>query len=213
MSNGNLELLIERNKEFKHRHRNNLLYKQMQSGHYSRQDQKDKFLDVFQTWSNCFQKAMLLKTALCEDPIFTPTFLKHYHEEFGHNEMLINDRRKSKAASTSLVKKKDALLEAICNWFPSKMFSLTPQEQIVVMNLTVEACALVFYEYAKTAIDPEDKLKHFQSHGEIDICHENLGLDLLETLSDFQYKRLLEIQEDSWAMLDALMNRVAELMN
>ncbi len=204
MNTHGLNYLIGRNKEFKERHRNNLLYRQMSSGHYDTQEKRDQFLNYFQTWSNCFQKAMLLKTAFCEDPYFAHVFSKHYQEELGHNEMLKKDRQKDSF-------KRDAVLEAVANWFPSKMVSLNQSEHIIIMNLTVEAAALVFYEFAKPAIDPDNKLSHFQAHGEIDICHESLGLDLLEDLNERQYKRLLEIQEDSWEMLDALMHRLGEL--
>jgi hypothetical protein len=46
----------------------------------------------------------------------------------------------------------------------------------------------------------------------VDIEHENMGLSLLEDLPASQYERLLGIQEDSWGIFEALMNRIAELV-
>lgn len=199
------ELLIRRNKMFKERFKRNLLFKLMESGYFNSDEKKNIFLGYFQVWSNYFQKTMLLKTALCDDPNFTPIFYQHFTEEFGHDQMLDKDR-------PQITPKKDAVLEALCNWFFSKMLSFSSQEQIVVMNLCVEGSAIIFYEFSKPAIDPNNQLKHFQAHGEIDHCHEGMGLSLLDGLPEFQLARLFEIQEETWAMMNALMKRLGELV-
>jgi hypothetical protein len=200
-----LDILIRRNKKFKDNFKKNLLFRLMASGYFNSKQKRDVFLEYFQIWSNYFQKTMLLKTALCDNPSFAPTFNQHFTEEFGHDQMLNRERPKVNT-------RKDAVLEAVCNWFFSKMLSFSPYEQIVVMNLCVEACAVVFYEFAKPAIDPNNQLEHFQAHGEIDLSHEEMGLSLLEGLPAFQYERLFGIQEDTWAMCEALMQRLGELV-
>lgn len=200
-----LELLINNNKKFKKDFEQNSLFKLMESGYFNSEEKREIFLDYFQIWSNYFQKAMLLKTALCDDPSFSPLFYQHFREEFGHDQMLTRDRERSCI-------KKDAVLEALCNWFLSKMISFSPYEQVVVMNLCVEGCAVVFYSFAKSAIDPDNQLEHFQAHGSIDLNHEEMGLSLLENLSSSQYNRLLEIQEDTWEICGALMQRLSELV-
>jgi len=207
-----LGILIRRNEQFKKDFKQNSLFKLMESGYFDTEEKRQSFLAYFQIWSNYFQKTMLLKTALCEDSNFTPMFYQHFEEEYGHDQMLIKDRTKVRSDRKVNVKK-DAILEALCNWFLSKMLSLTPYEQIVVMNLCVEAVAAVFYKFAKPAIDPTNQLKHFQAHdGEIDVHHEKMGLSLLENLTISQYSRLFEVQEDAWAMCEALMERLGELV-
>ncbi|MBM3633524.1 MAG: iron-containing redox enzyme family protein [Alphaproteobacteria bacterium] len=200
-----LEILIRRNKKYKDHFKKNLLFNLMDSGYFNTKRKRDIFLEYFQVWSNYFQKTMLLKTALCDDPNFTPIFNQHFTEEFGHDQMLNSERPKINV-------KKDPVLEALCNWFLSKMLSLSPHEQVVVMNLCVEATAVIFYSYAIPAIDPHHQLEHFKAHESVDIEHENMGLSLLEDLPVSQYERLLGIQEDSWGIFEALMNRIAELV-
>jgi len=200
-----LEILIRRNKKFKENFKNNLLFKLMSSGYFNPKQKRDIFLEYFQIWSTYFQKTMLLKTALCDNPRFSSTFNQHFTEEFAHDQILSRERPK-------VYTRKDAILEAICHWFFSKMLSFNLYEKVVVMNLCVEACAVVFYEFAKPAIDPNNQLEHFQAHGEIDLCHEQMGLSLLEGLPPFEYERLFAIQEDTWAMCEALMQRLGELV-
>jgi len=201
-----LNLLIQRNQEFKERFHCNSLFTLMRSGVFQSKQTRDKFLRHFQVWSEYFQKAMLLKTALCDDAAFKPVFRQHLAEEFGHDQLLTHDHHGESC-------RKDALLEAICCWFPYKMLTLTRHEQIVAMNLCVEAAAAIFYEYANPVINPGSQCSHFNSHGEIDHLHENLGLSLLEHLTQDHYKRLIEVQEESWEMCEALMHRLGELVH
>lgn len=200
-----LEILIRRNKKFTENFKKNLLFRLMASGYFNSKQKRDIFLEYFQIWSNYFQKTMLLKTALCDDPRFVPIFYQHFTEEFGHDKMFNKENSKINV-------KKDAILEALCNWFLSKMLSFTPYEQVVVINLCLEAAAVVFYGLAKPVIDPDSQLKHFEVHNEIDISHEEMGISLLENLPVLQYERLFEIQEDSWNMCGALIQRLGELV-
>jgi hypothetical protein len=199
-----LETLLIKNEEFKNNFRNNLLFKLMKSGHFSDPRNKDKMLDYFQTWSTYFQQMMFLKTAFCQDPVFTSLFRKHFEEEFGHDKILSQERNNRPPQT-------DAILEAICNWFPSKILSFTPYEQLVLVNLCLEASSVIFHEYAIPALDPEGELSYLQLHQEVDNSHEEMGNHLLEGLMEIQYKRLLDVQKISWDMIEALMHRIAEL--
>ncbi|AIK95707.1 hypothetical protein [Candidatus Odyssella acanthamoebae] len=199
-----LKALLVKNEEFKNNFRNNLLFKLMKSRHFSKSENKNKMLDYFQTWSTYFQQMMFLKTAFCQDPVFVPLFRKHFEEEYGHDKILSQERNHR-------LPQTDAILEAICNWFPSKILSFTPYEQLVLVNLCLEASSVIFHEYAIPALDPKRELSYLQLHQEVDISHEEMGNHLLEGLTEIQYKRLLDIQEISWNMIEALMHRIAEL--
>lgn len=199
-----LEQLLIYNEQLKENFRNNPLFKLMAAGHLCSKEKRDKFLNYLQVWSNHFQKAMLLKTALCDDPSFMPIFYQHFVEEYGHNELLKKER-------SSRVYEKDMMLEAMCNWFPSKMLSFNLYEQTVVMNLCLEGSAVIFYEYVKPVLDPENQSSYLQAHNEVDLEHEKMGIHLLENLSANQYRRLIDIQKEAWAMLEALMQRLGEL--
>jgi hypothetical protein len=199
-----LNVIIQKNEEYKDNFRKNLLFELMRSGQLSSPEKKEKFLGYFQIWSIYFQRMMLLKTALCEDPAFTPLFYQHLDEEYGHDKVLFQEREIKSIHN-------DAILEAISNWFFSKMLSFTPYEQVVLVNLCLEASSLIFHEHAVPALDPNKKLIFLQLHKELDASHEKMGLSLLEDLTKNHYSRLLNIQESSWSMIEALMMRIAEL--
>lgn len=199
-----LSTLLKKNEEFKNNFRDNLLFRLMRSGYLSSPEKQNKFLDFFQIWSTYFQKLMLLKTALCDDPTFIPLFRQHLDEEYGHDKILFHERKTKNI-------KNDAILEALCNWFFSKMLSFSPYEQLVLVNLCLEASSIIFHEYATPTIDPNKELNYLQLHKELDTEHEKMGIYLLEGLTETHYKRLLNIQEISWKMIEALMKRIAEL--
>lgn len=200
-----LQTLLDNNKELNNTFRQNLLFRLMRANYFSSQEKHDTFLDYFQIWSTYFQKMMLLKTALCDNVEFMPLFHQHLDEEYGHDKLLFQERRTKNIKS-------DAILEALCNWFVSKMLSFTPHEQIVVVNLCIESSANIFHEYAIPALDPSKQLIYLKTHAQDDLSHEQMGVSLLEGLTPQQYKRLLVIQKISWEMLEALMNRLAELV-
>jgi hypothetical protein len=202
--NFSLEALLIKNEEYKNKFQNNLLFRLMRSGQFSSSEKKEKLLGYLHTWSGYFQKMMFLKTALCEDPAFAPLFSQHLEEEYGHDKILFQERK-------TKTTKADAILEAICNWFPAKILSFTPHEQLVLVNLCLEAASTIFHEYAVPAIDPNRQLKYLQLHEELDVDHEKMGISLLENLSKNHYSRLFNIQELSWNMFEALMTRIAEL--
>jgi hypothetical protein len=204
VSNYSLDSLIEHNEAFKAQFKDNLLFKLIESGQISAENNREAFLNYMQVWANYFQKAMLLKTALCDDPSFSAIVKQHFEEEYGHDKLLADDRKK-------VFKNKDAILEAVCNWFPSKILSFNQYEQVVVMNLCLEGAANVFYKYAISLLDPAKQSKYFQAHHDVDEGHEKMGITLLEALSEKQYSRLFMVQEEAWAMINALLKRIGEL--
>lgn len=199
-----LKTLIQTHAEFKYQFRENVLFQAMQAGEFYCPQIRQRFFTYFQVWSNYFQKAMHLKTALCDDPQFIALFKQHFDEEFGHDSLLQKD------ISSKLIRK-DPILEAFCHWFLYKIIILNLHEQIIVMNLCVEGAATIFYEYTKPFLNPENASSHFNAHNEIDHHHENIGMPLLENLSEAQYIRLKDILEESWAMINSLMKRLYEL--
>ena len=199
-----LSILLKENEKYKSNFRNNLLFKLMQSNYFNTQQKKNTLLDYFQTWSSHFQQMIFLRIAYCSDPDFIPIFHKHFVEEYGHDKILLKERNNRPLLE-------DTILESLCNWFPSKVISFTPHEQIVLINLCLEASSVIFHEYAIPALDPELKLNYFRLHEEVDTSHEKMGNYLLKDLEEFHYKKLLLIQERAWQMFEALINRIAEL--
>lgn len=199
------DMLLHKNEEFKNKFRNNNLFTLMNAGFFSSEEKKETFWSYLHIWSVCFQKIIFLRTALCDDPTFMPFFKQHFDEEYNHDKILFDERKIENI-------KTDAILDAIGHWFISKIPSSTPYEQIVLVNLCLEAAANIFHEYAIPAIDPHGQLKYFQLHSVADLNHEKMGNRFLEGLTEFHYERLLTVQENSWRMIEALINRIADLM-
>ncbi len=200
-----LQKLVARNNWHKEVFCENFLFRLISSGHFSDESVRQKFLAYFQIWSNQFQKAMHLKMALCDDPVFIPIFRRHFMEELNHDQVLTEDRKGAVAAW-------DAVLDATASWFPNKMLTASVLEKIVIMHLCVEAVAVVFYKFARPALDPENKMRHFRDHNGVDEVHEQLGVELLWGLSQDHYKRLIHVQDEAWAMSEALFCRPGELV-
>lgn len=182
----------------------NLLFQFMKTGKLSSKKHKDIFFEYYQEFSNQFQRMILIRSALCEDSQFKPLFIQHFDEEYGHDRMLQKERK-------DLALKKDPIVQALCAWFPHKMFSTTPAEQLVITNMCIESAAVIIHTYAIPAFDPERKSEYYKIHEEHDCHHQNMGASLLESFSPQQYERLTSVLEDAWAICNALMTRIGEL--
>ncbi len=147
---------------------------------------------------------IFLRSALCEDVRFQEVFTQHFDEEYGHDKILQKERKQ-------LNLKKDAIVQALCAWFPHKMLSSTPAEQLIISNLCIESAAVIIHTYAIPAFDPNRTSEYYKIHEEHDYHHEKMGLDLLENLSAQEYERLTSVLKDTWAIINALMSRIAEL--
>ncbi|MGN6670683.1 MAG: hypothetical protein ACTHJ4_04020 [Candidatus Nucleicultricaceae bacterium] len=182
----------------------NSLFQLMRNGDLSTTTHRDIFFEYYQEWSSQFQRMIFLRSALCEDVRFQEVFTQHFDEEYGHDKILQKERN-------SLNLKKDPIIQALCAWFPHKMLSSTPAEQLIISNLCIESAAVIIHTYAIPAFDPNRESEYYKIHEEHDCHHEKMGLDLLENLSTHEYKRLSAILKDTWDIINALMTRIGEL--
>lgn len=199
-----LNSLLNSNEAFKKEFHNNSLFKLMKEGRLSSEEHKNIFFEYYQEFSNQFQRMIFFRSALCENPNFQKIFTQHFDEEYGHDKLLQRERKK-------LHLKKDPIIQALCAWFPHKMFSTTPAEQLIISNLCIESAAVIIHTYAIPAFDPERKSEYYKIHEEHDCHHEKMGINLLESLSSSEYEQLTHILEDTWSVVNALMSRMGEL--
>lgn len=163
---------------------------------------RENFLSFFQVWSNSFQRMVLLRSALCYNVEHQEIADQHLQEEFGHNSDFVSKNSF-----------KDPVLQAVSDWFPWKMFSLSEEEKIVLVHLVIEASATIFYEKIPSFIARSSFCdKHFAIHQKIDESHENLGNSLLEKLDNQIYDRLSIIQREGWEMLGQVFERIYVLL-
>ena len=197
-----LKLLLERNEKFAKQYKQNALMKLINSKEITQKSKRIKLLDGIQVFSNYFQKAIMLRHILCDDSRFYSVTHDHLTEEFNHNVSLLKDRNHRPPVW-------DAILEATAAWFSWKMLTLGEEEKTVLVHLVLEASANIFFQAAHKVMMTYSETNYFEIHAKLDEEHEKMGRDLLKGLSSEKYKRLLEIQEQGWNMLNSVCERIA----
>ena len=204
-SEDQVELLFKKNEEYMERFDKHRLFVLVRNGLLNNQQARRRFLDCFQVWSNHFQKMVLNRVVTLQDPSFEDLAWRHLAEELGHNRDLAKSR-------SDLQPVFDPILEGVCSWFPSKIGVLSDLEKVVLVHLVVEASAVFFYKHVQPAMGTSGAKGHFDSHKVGDDAHVAMGYDFLRNVSSADWPRLFEIQRQGWAMLMAVMGRVADLV-
>jgi quercetin dioxygenase-like cupin family protein len=202
----NLSSLLKINKMQKKNLKQNPLFGFLKAQVQHNISLRDLFLSYFQVWSDAFQKMVLTREALCENPSFKEISEKHLEDEFGHNRQLSKER-KNKHPNW------DPILHATANWFPWKMLSLDETEKVVIVHLVIEAAATVFYTEVPSFVGRSINSSHFAAHETLDVDHERMGIFLLEGLAPAQYDRLHHVQQEGWDMINQLFKRIYELIH
>jgi hypothetical protein len=197
--------LFERNEAYMERFDKHRLFALVRNGLLNDPLARRRFLDCFQVWSNHFQKMVLARVMTLQDPMFEDLAWLHLVEELGHNR----DLAKSRADLQSVF---DPVLEAACAWFPWKTGLLGDAEKVVLVHLVVEASAKFFYKHVGPAMAATEAKGHFESHKAADEAHVEMGYAFLRKLALGDGRRLFEIQRQGWAMLAAVMGRIADLV-
>ncbi len=200
-----LAVLLEKNRIYREAYKNNLIFNFVTGDAVNDPIQRGRLLDTIQVWSNFFQRAVLARSAFCEDPRYSGIFQDHLKEEFGHNENLASDR------GEGLLKVWDPILEATSSWFAWKMLTLDNAEKLVLVHLVLEAAATVFHIVAHPIMSKFRETDHFATHHDGDQIHETMGISLLTNLDPHSLTRLETVQKQGWDMMNTLCARMAEI--
>jgi hypothetical protein len=165
----------------------------------------DLLLDCIQTFSNYFQKTVLLRATLTDNNKFSTSARQHLDEEYGH-DVLIASLRQHRPPCW------DPILEATSAWFSWKMLTLDNIEKTLLVHLVLESSAVVFFKTANETLKKYDYAKYFSIHDENDPHHETMGTDLLKNLRAEEYQSLLLVQNQGWEILIAACNRMAHIV-
>jgi hypothetical protein len=198
------ETLLEKNKYYSDRFIDNPLMKLVQSPEMAKKEARERLLDCIQVFSDYFQKTVLLRNALCEDPKFSSVAQEHLHEEFEHNLSLMKDRK-------NRARKWDPIIESCACWFTYKMFTLDQEEKTLLMHLVLETSANSFFQEAHKVMQSYGETTYFKIHSEADEHHEKMGQDLLRGLPPSKYERLLEVQFQGWSMMETICGQIAQI--
>ena len=105
----------------------------------------------------------------------------------------------------------DPILEATSCWFSWKMLTSNAEEKTVLVHLVLEASANVFLSEADKMMNCYGETSYFKIHSDADEKHEKMGIDLLENLTEREYRCLSTIQHQGWDMINAACARMAFL--
>lgn len=206
MSNASIaDQLFEKNEEYMERFDKHRLFALVRNGLLNDVEARKKFLDCFQVWSNHFQKMVLARVMTLQHPKFEELAWLHLVEELGHNRDLAKSRADLRAVF-------DPVLEATCGWFPWKTGLIGDAEKIVLIHLVVEASATFFYKHLGPVMAATDAQEHFDHHKMADDGHVEMGYAFLRHFPIDDGQPLFEIQRQGWAMLMAVMGRIADLV-
>jgi hypothetical protein len=163
-----------------------------------------KLLDCIQTFSNYFQRTLMLRTAFTDTTHFANLAQEHLDEEYGHNISLLQERANKPP-------KWDPILESGSAWFCWKMLTLDNTEKTLLIHLVLEGSANIFFTAANVVMQRYKTTNYFNVHAENDERHEALGFELLEGLTPKIYQNLALVQKQGWEVLIMTCDRIAEL--
>jgi quercetin dioxygenase-like cupin family protein len=197
--------LFRKNEEYMERFDKHRLFALVNRGLLKSADARARFLDCFQVWSNYFQKMLFARAVTVQDPQAEELSWAHLIEELGHNRELAKGRPELRPVF-------DPVLEGACAWFPWKTALISDVEKVVLVHLVVEASATYFYKHIQPRMAKARSSDHFDHHKVADTQHVDMGYDFLRQLRIDSGQPLFEIQRQGWAMLSAVMGRIADLV-
>lgn len=162
-----------------------------------------------QIWVNGNQRLLFTRQATCQNPKYEPVFLQHFQEEIGHD--LLHREDDSAEVKETEAPAKDAILEAITDWFTHQMYMLDDAEKTAIIHLVIENASEAYHRNAAPVLKDYVKNDYFELHVEGDASHAAMGIALLSEESERTYSRLIEVVGHAWDMLEAMTDRVVEI--
>jgi hypothetical protein len=199
-----LEGLLARNRERGQAVLANPLYRMLVDGTLNDPVKRDLCRSCVQTFSDVFQTIIFTRQATCRDDDYRGTFLAHFLEELGHNEM-IGPRRDGPETQ-------DPILVATGSWFAAQMYALDNVEKAVIVNLVLETSGHLFHSMARRAFANDAAREYFAVHSDNDERHQEMAVGLLTGHHPDTYRRLHRLLDDGWDMFEAMARRMAQIV-
>jgi len=199
-----LETILQKNHEYAAQYQRNALLQWLDHPALDQPEARTRLMDCIQLFSNHFQKMVMLRQVLTDNQPFLKVARLHLEEEYGHDRLLMAERANREPIW-------DPILEATACWFSWKMLTLDNTEKALLVHLVLEVSANLFCSKANARLQKYGETDYFKEHAEADQHHEKMGTELLVDLSEKQYQRLLEVQQQGWSMMDAASKQMATL--
>jgi hypothetical protein len=198
-----LHTLLERNRVRAEQVLESPFYVLLRDGLLDTRDKRAAACEAIRVFSDAFQTFLFTRQAMCREAGYSAAFHGHLLEELGHNDML-------HVAGNPRISR-DPILRATSVWFSHQMLKLDNAGKAVV-NLVLETSGYHFHTLAKPVFADGSSATYFAAHAEADEEHMDLGIDLLADLHPDTYRRLMELLDQSWDMLQTVTTRFAELV-
>ncbi len=169
------------------------------------------YQDALQIWVNGNQTLLFSRQASVRDPIFEKVFFGHMTEELGHDVLHADRAEEDGRDGPDEPAFRDAIMEAITDWFAHQMFVLDDIEKAAVVHLVIENASSVYHRKAMPVLAKYLNNNYFELHVEADDEHAAMGEELVRKASPRTYERLEAILAEAWTMIGAMTNRLVEL--
>jgi len=203
-NNYNLRFILDKNLEYCNIFKQSALMRLIVDESMQNQEYRKRLLDCIQVFSNYFQKTVMLRFVLNDNPNHIKIAQTHLAEEFGHDVSLMRDRNEMEPIW-------DPILEASSAWFSWKMITLNNYEKTLLVHQVLEESANIFFVKANEVMLRYKETEYFKMHAEIDDSHASMGIKLLQDLTSAEYLNLAIIQQQGWDVLNVVCNRITEL--
>ncbi len=204
----NLDTLLAYNEQRIREFEQRPLFALLESGALEDPKKRQVYLDALQIWVDGNQTLLFSRQATCADPTYQQVFFRHMQEELGHD--LMHQNRAEGPAKPAPVMR-DAVMEAVTNWFAYQMYILDNAEKAAIIHLVIENASIVYHTRAMPVLAKFVNKEYFDVHVEADDEHAAMGIALLRNECPSTYKRLTEIVGEAWDMIGAMTDRLVEL--
>ncbi len=160
-------------------------------------------LECVRVFADAFQTLLFTRQAMCQDTTYSDEFHHHLEEELGHNRLL--------RVNLDTPAYRDPVLRASSVWFCHQMMKLDNLEKTVV-NLVLETAGYHLGTIAGPRFAGHDGADYFDTHGEADEEHQNLGVERLANQHPETYRRLHQVLDENWDMLETMTQRLSHLI-
>ncbi len=202
---GTLDALMQHNDARLDAFREHRFFSMLADDTFASPDERRVLLACVRRFNLNFQRLIFIRQGLCEDPRFYGPFLQHLSEEIGHDALLSGQGIPEPID--------DTLFEAILAWFNYQMLVLDNVEKAALMHLVIEEAGdhvlTLLSARMRTYVDSP----YFDVHAELDAGHAGMAGELLAEQTSATYQRLKLIADRGWDMMEAMFERVAQLVD
>ncbi|HEY2512334.1 MAG TPA: cupin domain-containing protein [Polyangiaceae bacterium] len=199
-----LKDVLSRNEERAERAvRANPFFLFLQNGELANRRKRALMRECIRVFSDAYQTFLFTRQATCRDGDYLQMFHQHFLEELGHNQLL-------KVEGDARIAR-DPQLVATSTWFTHQLFVLDNASK-VTLNIAMETAGYHFHVLAKSVFAQDESSHYFDVHAEADELHKELGVELLRDQHPETYPRLRQAVDDGWDMIEAMMSRMAALV-